>query len=124
MQQDHITASVRPLPTSLMARAVAAGAPASVAIEAMRVTSTRFAGRGAGDGRMSARAEAYFWGVIRRSALRGAAPAVSRLLVIASLERELRDAGHTPEAVRRELTRLYGVESCSAFRPAADHAVV
>jgi hypothetical protein len=52
--------------------------------------------------------EAYFWGVVRRRALQGAAPAVSRRLVIASLEFELREAGHTPEAISRELTRLYG----------------
>ncbi|HEY5548523.1 MAG TPA: hypothetical protein VIL17_02880 [Coriobacteriia bacterium] len=60
---------------------------------------------------MSARAEAYFWGVIRHRALQGAAPAVTRLLVIASLERELREAGHTPEAIRCEVARVHGVEN-------------
>jgi hypothetical protein len=57
--------------------------------------------------------EAYFWGVVRRRALQGAAPAVTRRLVIDSLERELREAGHTPDAIRSELTRLYGETACS-----------
>jgi len=40
---------------------------------------------------------------------------VSRRLVIESLERELREAGHTPEAIRREMTRLYGESACAAI---------
>jgi len=111
MQHDHTAISERPVPASLVTRAVAAGAPQPVAVEAMRITRARFPRRGAVEGRMSARAEAYFWGVIRHRALQGAAPAVTRLLVIASLERELREAGHTPEAIRCEVARVHGVEN-------------
>lgn len=118
MQHDHTAMSERPLPASLVTRAVAAGAPQPVAVEAMRITRARFPRRGAVEGRMSARAEAYFWGVIRHRALQGAAPAVTRLLVIASLERELREAGHTPDAIRCEIARLHGVPSHSSCEAA------
>ena len=119
MQHDHMVVSGRPLPASLVSRAIAAGAPEPVAAEAMRTTRARFPRRGEGEGPMSARAEAYFWGVIRRRALQGAAPAVTRLLVIASLERELREAGHTPDAIRSEVARVHGAQGC-ASRVAAD----
>lgn len=122
MLNDHMPATRRPAPATLVARAVAAGTPRSVAAEAMRTTRSRLPGRGAADAPVTARAEAYFWGVIRRRALQGAAPAVSRRLVIASLELELREAGHTPEAIRRELIRLYGVESSSPIGPVGEPA--
>jgi len=96
----------------LSERAIAAGAPSPVASEAARVTSARFP-RGT---RVSqTRLEAYFWGVVRRRALQGAAPVVSRRLVIASLQSELLEAGHSPEAVRREVARLYGEASATAL---------
>jgi hypothetical protein len=111
MPQDvSSTVACSPL-AILVARAVAAGAPESVASDAMRATRIRFPRGASGDGRSAARVEAYFWGVIRRRALQGGAPAMTRLLVIASLERELREAGHTPEAIRRELERVHGVGS-------------
>jgi len=106
-----------PATTSLVARAIAAGAPEFVAAEALRATRTRFPGRAKEGMPLSSRAEAYFWGVIRRRALQGAAPAVSRRIVIASLERELREAGHTPEAIRRELVRLHGADALSINEP-------
>lgn len=97
-------------PSSMVARAAGAGTPESLAVEAMRITRSRFPGSGGVDDPVSARAEAYFWGIIRRRALQGQAPEISRLLVISSLECELRDAGHSPEAIQREVARLYGAE--------------
>lgn len=111
MHHDSAIAVDRPAQASLIARAIAAGAPESVAAEALRVTRNRFPGRAAGSPASGRRAEAYFWGVVRRRALQGAAPVMSRRIVIASLERELRDAGHAPEAIRREIARLYGVDA-------------
>lgn len=110
MQHDNAPAAGRPSPASLVSRAVAAGTPEMIAMEAMRATRARITGGGTADGPMGARAEAYFWGVIRRRAFQGAAPAVSRLLVMASLERELRVAGHDSEAIRRELLRIHGAD--------------
>ena len=115
MNKTIASAARRPLPESLVSRAVAAGTPEHVAAEAMRITCARIPVGGTGDGRMSTRGESYFWGVIRRRALQGAAPAVSRRLVSASLEHELREAGHPPEAIRRELARQYGIGSPQAL---------
>lgn len=108
MKHDPTQFSERPVLGALARRALDAGTPHAVAAEAVRITEARFPGLAGARKRSRARAEAYFWGVVRRRALQGAAPAVSRRLVIASLERELREAGHTPEAIRREMARLYG----------------
>jgi len=95
----------------LVADARAAGTPAAVAAEAARITANRFgAERGA---RPGARASAYYWGVVRRRALAGAAPRITRSLVIASLALELSDAGHSPEAIRREIVRLHGSDAAA-----------
>ena len=91
----------------LVATAARAGAPASVAEEARRVTAARFAAA-TRDGSSTGRAEAYFWGVVRRRALRGDAPAIARSLLVTSLAADLADAGHTPDAVAREVARVYG----------------
>lgn len=122
MHRDRIHTARHPRISPLVLRAIAAGTPEPVAAEALRVTRTRFPGRGASDGALSARSEAYFWGVIRRRALEGAAPAIGRRLVIASLERELEEAGHPPEAIRREVARLYGAESCAAVGMVGTHS--
>jgi hypothetical protein len=114
MQNDPAPLSERPFLGALAERALAAGTPQAVAAEAVRATSARFPRRSDSDRVSRARLESYFWGVVRKRALQGAAPAVSRRLVIASLERELREAGHTPEAIRRELTRLYGESALGA----------
>jgi len=115
MQNEPAPLSERLLLRALSERALAAGTPRAVAAEAVRATSSRFPRRGEG-GRVSRdRVEAYFWGVVRRRALQGAAPAVSRRLVIESLERELQEAGHTPEAIHSEMTRLYGESACAAM---------
>jgi hypothetical protein len=79
---------------ALVAAARSVGAPEEVAVEARRATMARFVPEG-GFGRMaSPRVESYFWGVIRRRALKGGAPAVARLIVAASLAAELEEAGH------------------------------
>jgi hypothetical protein len=77
---------------ALVRTAVAAGTPAEVADEARRATAARFP-RGM-QGARAERAEAYFWGVVRRRALSGHAPAIARLIVEASLAIEMQAAGH------------------------------
>ena len=104
------TSSIRegaPL-AGLVATAVRAGAPLPVAEEARRATAVRFA---RGGRRSATRTEAYFWGVVRRQALRGGAPAITRALLMTSLAAELTDAGHAPEAVLLEVARVYGTPS-------------
>jgi hypothetical protein len=79
---------------SVARAAVSVGTPAAIAEEARLATSARFP---AGPGRTRAereRAEAYFWGVVRRRALSGQAPAIARLIVEASLASEMAVAGH------------------------------
>ncbi|HEY5517504.1 MAG TPA: hypothetical protein VIL15_04475 [Coriobacteriia bacterium] len=113
MQREPVSFSDHPALERLAGHALAAGTPKAVVGEAVRATAARFPRRAEGGRVPRARIEAYFWGVVRRRALQGAAPAVSRRLVIDSLERELREAGHTPEAIRSELTRLYGESACA-----------
>lgn len=78
----------------LVRSAMAAGAPAAIAEEARRVTVSRFPSAVRGTRAERERAEAYFWGVVRRRALSGHAPAIARLIVEASLAAELQAAGH------------------------------
>lgn len=113
MQHDPVPLTDQPVLGTLAERALAAGTPQAVAVEAVRATEALFGPRRGGRRASRARMEAYFWGVVRRRALQGAAPALSRRLVIASLESELREAGHTPEAISCELTRLYGPSACA-----------
>lgn len=83
----------------LVTHATSAGTPAGVAEEARKATAARFlADRGAASVAVP-RLESYFWGVIRRRALAGGAPAIARLIVAASLAAELREAGHPAEVV-------------------------
>lgn len=96
----------------LVTAAISAGAPAKVAKDAARIAAQRFGlERGA---RPGARASAYYWGIVRRRALAGAAPRITTALVVASLARELSDAGHSPEAVHREVARLHGLAAADA----------
>jgi hypothetical protein len=89
---------------ALVASARTAGAPETVALEARRATMARFVPEG-GPGRLaSPRVESYFWGVVRRRALKGGAPAVARLMVAASLAAELEEAGHRAGAFARATT--------------------
>lgn len=92
--------------TGLVGRALSDGVPARVVEEARRAAAAKF---GAASSRgVSHRAEAYFWGVVRHRALRGAAPSVRDRLLVASLVEELREAGHGPAEVQAELERVYG----------------
>jgi len=113
MHHDPVSFSDRPVLDRLAGQALAAGAPHAVVAQAVNATAARFPRRSEGGRIPGARLEAYFWGVIRRRALQGAAPAVSRRLVLDSLERELREAGHTPEAIQSEMARLYGESACA-----------
>jgi hypothetical protein len=88
---------------ALVSSAVAAGTPVSVAEEARSITAARFAPMRERHQSDSSRVESYFWGVVRKRALTGQAPAIARLLVAASLASELREAGHAPGAVARVL---------------------
>lgn len=89
----------------LVDRALSDGVPTRVVQEARRAAEAKFGAVGSG---VSRRAEAYFWGVVRRRALRGAAPSVRDRLLVASLVEELREAGHGPVEVHAELERVYG----------------
>ena len=89
---------------TLVASALAAGTPEVVAQDARSITARRFSAAVERTRVDAARMEAYFWGVVRRRALSGQAPAIARIMIAASLASELREAGHTPEAVARALT--------------------
>ena len=91
----------------LVSAAVRAGVPSGVAEHAWEITRARF--RSAGSARVSERARWYFWGVVRRAALRGSAPALRESMLALSLADELRSAGHSEESVRREVQRRHGV---------------
>ena len=79
---------------ALSRSAIAAGTPTSVAEEARRATTARFPAGCGGRRAERERAEAYFWGVVRRRALAGQAPEIARLIVAASVASEMREAGH------------------------------
>jgi hypothetical protein len=86
---------------SIVRRAVEAGSPEQVAAAAAGVTAAKF-----GDA-WDARAEAYFWGCVRRRALRGEAPRLSQRLVLAGLAQDLAAAGRGPDDVFTEMSRLW-----------------
>ena len=92
--------------------------PAGVVEEARRACLGRFSGSASVS---ASRVEAYFWGVVRRRALQGAAPALGRWMLVSSAAGELAAAGHAPADVYLELRRLYGdvVEASvvERFRP-------
>jgi hypothetical protein len=82
---------------ALVASARSAGTPEDVAQEARRATAVRFVPERGSRRTAPPRVESYFWGVVRRRALKGGAPAVARLLVAVSLAAELEEAGHPSE---------------------------
>lgn len=108
MQREQHHPVAAPTLEVLLLTAIEAGVPSDVADEARRVTARAFGLNGRGARAATRRAEHYFWGVIRRRALRGGAPGVTQKLVIASLAQELTAAGHAPEAVLAEVERLHG----------------
>jgi hypothetical protein len=89
--QSPIDASLQ----RLVAHARSAGAPEPVAEEARKATAARFLAQGRPGDVSPLRMESYFWGVVRRRALSGGAPAIARLIVAASLAAELGDAGRS-----------------------------
>jgi hypothetical protein len=99
----HTSSAIDATLERLVATATAAGAPPRVAEEARSVTNARFLAESASRRIEPPRLESYFWGVVRRRALSGGAPAIARLLVAASLAAELREAGHPAEVVARVL---------------------
>lgn len=108
----------------LLAEAAARGVPAAMATHAARVTRERL-GREADPASEAGRRRwrAYFWGVVRRSALRGRRDggATAHLLVLTSMAEDLRGAGYGPVRVYDELCRAYGgavaPEALERFRP-------
>jgi hypothetical protein len=78
----------------LVAHATSAGTPARVAEEARKVTAARFVAESVPRQIAQSRMESYFWGVVRRRALSGGAPAIARLIVAASLAAEPGEAGN------------------------------
>ena len=116
-ESDH-PGAIGELMRTLAADATASGVPGPVADEARQAVARRF--RDAQ--RLSApRAEAYFWGVIRRRALSGGVPVMRQQLLLTSFVEELTAAGHAPSRVYEELRRVYGgaVDPVllDAFRP-------
>ncbi|MDO8964219.1 MAG: hypothetical protein Q7W30_06985 [Coriobacteriia bacterium] len=89
----------------LRADAELRGTPEAVAAAAVAAT-TAFAS--ATRGVTQSRIENYFWGVVRRYALRGDAPAMRVALLAASLEDELVRAGHSQQRVHEAVERAYG----------------
>jgi hypothetical protein len=109
------TAAARSL-TMLEAAAIRAGVPAATADEARRATAARFRVPGI-EAALSGRVESYFWGVIRRRALTGGAPALRASMLALSLATELAAAGHGADAVRREVARCYGESLLQCVEP-------
>ncbi len=99
--QRHNEAALDTALGRLVAHARSAGAPERVADEARRATAARFTADGRSQRVAEPRMESYFWGVVRRSALAGRAPAIARLMVASSLAAELREAGHPADVVAR-----------------------
>jgi hypothetical protein len=96
---------IGPLLEALTGDATRKGAPAPVAEEARRAAAARFRGPARPT---RSRVEAYYWGVIRRRALSGGAPAMRQRLLLTSFVEELTAAGHTPSRAYDELRRVYG----------------
>jgi hypothetical protein len=102
------------------------GAPEATVRDACDATSRRIGPLEVLEPSRRARAEAYFWGVVRRRALSGDAPAVRERLMVTSLAGELAYAGHTPARVFEELVRVYGpfvdARLIEQFRPRSEAA--
>jgi hypothetical protein len=100
----RISPTVEGVLDTLVRAAVTVGAPPPVAEEARRATQALFKERSVRAGADRVRAESYFWGVVRRRALRGEAPAIARMIVAASIAADRSEAGLPPDAVVRWLT--------------------
>lgn len=96
----------------LTATARSLGTPGDVIAEARAATALRFGGSGRAD---ASRVGSYFWGVVRKRALRGGAPAVGALLVMDSMWSDMAEAGHRPESILRELRTTFGESDCRRY---------
>lgn len=82
------------------------GVPESVAGEAARITLRRFA---ATEDMRAERAEAYFWGIVRRRALgREGSRALRERYLAAALADEMLRAGRSSESARQEVLQRFG----------------
>lgn len=90
---------------SLSAHARTTDVPVTIAEEARRATSRRFADCGRTiDSATQRRAEAYFSAVVRRRVTRrGVAPRAASRLVVATVVNDLTAAGRDPHAIWSEL---------------------
>ena len=101
--------AVGALRASLLRQAVEAGSPPHVAQDAAVATGSKFGEEWDG------RAAAYFWGCVRKRALRGEAPEASQRLVLAGLAADLAAAGRAPGDVFVEMSRLWGARVDAAL---------
>ena len=117
-------AAAERLEARLVAEATRRGVPEGLASHAASVTRKRLGCQAdpvSDAGRR--RWKAYFWGVVRRSALRERRDggATAHLLVLTSMADDLRGAGYAPMRVYDELCRAYGgavaPEVLDRFRP-------
>lgn len=108
MQTMGLSKEVRALVRALSAEAGRAhGVPPAVAERASSATIRKF---GAAPAAPSRRVRAYFWGVVRRTALgsRDDAAGLRSRYLAAALADDLLSAGHPSERVCEEVARRYG----------------
>lgn len=92
------------------------GVPGGVARAACSITARKFATGYGWDGETERRAQAYFWGVVRRRAL-GAGSDVAVLrerYVAATVAADMLEGGHAAERVREEMISRFGVGAHTA----------
>lgn len=107
---DRSADALVPLVSRLVRDAVSRrGVPLALAEEARRATTRRFAAHPAG-AVPDATIRRYFWGTVRRMAMRSRGEDAARLrqlLVLASIARDLREGGRSADAIRTELSRQF-----------------
>jgi hypothetical protein len=108
MQATGLSNDVRALVRALAAEAgMAHGVPPVVAERASSATLRRF---GTEPGAPAGRVRAYYWGVVRRTALgsRDDTAGLRARYLAAALADDLLSAGHPSERVRDEVARRFG----------------
>lgn len=91
------------------------GVPQGVAGAAVSITARKFGVASTWDADARRRAQAYFWGVVRRRAF-GAGPDVAALrerYVAATVAADMLEGGHAAERVREEMVSRFGVDAGS-----------
>lgn len=89
------------------------GVPSEVARAACSITARKFGSSGDCDAETERRAQAYFWGVVRRRAL-GAGSDVAALrdrYVAATVAADMLEGGHAADRVREEMLGRFGVDA-------------